>query len=97
MSGSKIIDGLNEAVKVSKGQNTNAKLRLIRVPENVDVKSIRAKLNMSQMDFSENFGFELSTVRNWEQGRRMPEKPARMLLRIIEESPETVEKVLKTG
>ncbi|MEM6381558.1 MAG: helix-turn-helix domain-containing protein [Pseudomonadota bacterium] len=90
MSASKIIDGLQEALDVSRGDAT-ARMRVVRVPENVDVKAIRQGLGMSQQGFAFAFGFSLATVRNWEQGRRVPEKPARMLLKIIEEYPQALE------
>lgn len=95
MSGDKIIQGLHEAIDVAKGNSNVAHLRVIQVPENVDVKAVRARLGMSQREFALSFGFPLATVRNWEQGRRVPEKPARLLLRIIEDSPETVERILE--
>jgi putative transcriptional regulator len=95
MSGKKIIDGLHEAIECAERDGAGARMRLIRVPEQVDVKSVRSGLRMSQAEFANAFGFELATVKNWEQGRRMPEKPARILLRMIEEAPEAVARLLQ--
>lgn len=97
MSGRKILVGLNEALEYAGGDCSKARVRVVKVPDQVDVKAIRDNLNMSQRQFAAAFGFPLSTVQNWEQGRRKPEGSARMLLRIIEEAPETAEKVLKAG
>jgi putative transcriptional regulator len=97
MSGSKILVGLEEALQYAGGDSSKARVRVVKVPDQVDVKAIRDNLNMSQRQFAAAFGFPLATVQNWEQGRRRPEGSARMLLRIIEEAPETAEKVLKTG
>jgi Predicted transcriptional regulator len=97
MSGVKILDGLREAVEYAKGDTTKARVRRLTVPDSVDVKSIRSTLKMSQKQFAAAFGFPLATVQNWEQGRRKPEGSARMLLRIIEESPQAAEKIIKTG
>lgn len=97
MSGLKILDGLREAIEYADGDVTKARVRVVRVPDHVDVRAIRGSLRMSQKEFAAAFGFPLATVQNWEQGRRKPEGSARMLLRIIEEAPETAEKVLQTG
>lgn len=51
---------------------------------------MRAKLGLSQADFAAAFGVSLGTVRNWEQGRRHPEGPARALLVVIDKSPKAV-------
>jgi putative transcriptional regulator len=61
----------------------------VRVPE-IDVGKVRAKLGLSQDEFAAAFGVSIGTVRNWEQGRRRPEGPARVLLRVIDKAPKTV-------
>jgi len=68
--------------------------RVARPPEQVDVHAIRKKLHMSQERFARRYGFSVWSVRNWEQGRRRPEGPARVLLRVIESNPEAVDKAL---
>jgi len=95
MSGAKILEGLNEALEYANGDASMARVRVIKVPDQVDVRAIRNRLQLSQREFAAAFGFPLATVQNWEQGRRKPEGSARMLLRIIEEAPQTAEKVLK--
>jgi putative transcriptional regulator len=40
-------------------------------------------LNLSQAEFSNRFGVALTTLRDWEQGRRKPEGPARVLMLVI--------------
>ena len=66
----------------------------IHVPETVDVRKIRARLGLSQQAFAATYGFALSTVRDWEQGRRQPERSARILLKIVEKEPEAVTRAL---
>jgi putative transcriptional regulator len=44
--------------------------------------------------FAARYGFSVGTLRNWEQGRRQPERSARILLRFIDRNPDAVEKVL---
>lgn len=53
----------------------------------IDVQSIRRMTGLSQAKFAELLGIELSTLRNWEQGRRHPTGPAQALLRAIRNNP----------
>lgn len=63
-------------------------------PEKVDVRAIRSKLKLSQAEFAERFGFTPAAVRQWEQGRRYPHGPARVLLTIIDREPDAVRRAL---
>jgi len=60
------------------------------------VKRLRGWTRLSQADFARLLGVELSTLRNWEQGRREPTGPARALLRAISTDPENVLRALGT-
>lgn len=55
-----------------------------------DVKAIRAKLGRSQTEFALMIGVSVATLRNWEQGRRVPEGPALALLRVAARDPDAV-------
>jgi len=55
-----------------------------------DVKAIRDKYGLSQIKFAQLLGISPATLRNWEQGRRKPEGPARILLFIADKHPEAV-------
>jgi putative transcriptional regulator len=66
----------------------------VHVPETIDVKKIRARLGLSQAAFAATYGFALSAVRDWEQGRRRPERSARILLKIVQKEPEAVSRAL---
>ena len=59
------------------------------------VRAIRERLAMSQTTFARLFGISIDTLQNWEQGRRQPEGPARMLLRVIDREPEAVRRALR--
>lgn len=97
MSGRKIIAGLQEALAHARGDDSVARVRVVRVPEQVDVKAIRQQLNMSQSEFARRFGFSLDALQNWEQGRRFPDSTARVLLKVIERAPNVVEDALALG
>ncbi len=58
------------------------------------VSALRAKFGLSQQQFAKRFGLSLRTVQEWEQKRRAPDGPAKLLLRIIAEDPEAVERVV---
>ena len=59
-----------------------------------DVKAIRARLKKSQSAFAAMIGVSVSTLQNWEQGRRVPEGPARALLKVAAEKPRAVAQAL---
>ena len=44
--------------------------------------------------FAARFGVALPTLRKWEQGKRRPDGPARVLLRVIEREPDAVRRAL---
>ena len=71
--------------------------RIVRVPDRVDVAALRRRLRLSQSAFAARFGFSLAAVRDWEQGRRRPEKAARILLMIIARDPKAVERALSAA
>lgn len=62
----------------------------------VDVKEIRRTLQKSQGEFAQMIGVSVSTLQNWEQGRRRPTGPARALLQVAVKHPEAVEEALST-
>jgi putative transcriptional regulator len=62
-----------------------------------DVKAVRAKLGKSQAEFALLIGVSVATLRNWEQGRRIPEGPARALLRVAAHNPRAVVAALHRG
>jgi putative transcriptional regulator len=68
--------------------------RRVYNPPLSNVKAIRRKLGLSQSQFAQQFGFSVRTVQQWEQGRAVPDRPARILLRVIETAPQAVERAL---
>lgn len=63
-------------------------------PTAVDVKSIRAKVGMTQEEFAVTFGINLGTLRHWERGDRLPRGSALVLLNLIQKDPATILKVI---
>ncbi len=89
----KIKAGLDDAKAFLEGTADEKRYR-IRVPARVDVRKIRTRLGLSQERFAATYGFAVSAVRDWEQGRRQPERSARILLKIVEKDPEAVTRAL---
>lgn len=86
--------GLKEALAYAKGSRTGAIVHEIAVPE-PDVAAIREKAGLSQRDFALSIGVSLGTLQGWEQKRRRPEGPARVLLALINKRPRLVQQELK--
>ena len=58
--------------------------------DKINVQSIRKKYGLSQDKFAKLLGISISTLRNWEQGRRKPDGPARILLLVAAKHPEAI-------
>jgi putative transcriptional regulator len=81
----KIAAGLNDAIAYANGDTSRA-----RVHEPVDVRAIRQANGMTQEAFARTYGFTIGALRDWEQGRKQPERTARILLGVIAENPAAV-------
>jgi len=91
--GERIIEGLEQAVAWSRGENSRARVTLVQAPD-VDVRDVRQRMGLSQAQFATKFGFPPATLRNWEQGRARPDASTRVLLAVIAKHPSAVEDVL---
>ena len=61
------------------------------------VRDLRLRARLTQMEFAARLGVPVETIRNWEQGKRLPRGPARALLAVISHAPETVFAALATA
>lgn len=87
-----LVRSVREAGEIRRGNKTPS--RTFRyTPQRV--KAIRRSLGKSQSEFALMLGVSVSTLQNWEQGRRMPEGPARALLRVAATHPEAVADALR--
>ena len=68
--------------------------KLQNAVDQIDIKKLRHDLHMSQPTFARQFGFNLRTLQQWEQGRCRPDEAARALLAVISHAPETVREAL---
>jgi putative transcriptional regulator len=86
-----LISSVKEAGKIHRGESKPSRTFVFQ-PE--AVREIREKLHKSQAEFARMIGVSVSTLQNWEQGRRQPEGPARALLVVASRAPEVVAKAL---
>lgn len=87
-----LIESVTEAGEIARGER--APSREFHIGD-ADVKRIRQASGLSQAKFARLIHVELSTLRNWEQGRRTPTGPAQVLLRAIENNPDAVVKAIE--
>ena len=83
----KLVDSIKEAGEIKAGRKVPSRVFEIKPPE---IKTVRARLNVSQNEFALMIGVSVRTLQNWEQGRRKPEGPAKALLRIASRNPSAV-------
>jgi putative transcriptional regulator len=95
--GDALIESLTEAVAFARGETgppAKATPRTHQV-ETPDIRAIRRRLHMSQDAFAEAFRIPLATLKNWEQGRRVPDAPAAAYLQAIARRPDVIREALR--
>jgi putative transcriptional regulator len=82
-----LLESVRQAGRIMRGE-----IQLSRVfeAETPNVKSIRAKFGVSQNEFASLLGISVRTLENWEQKRRLPKGPARVLLEVASAHPDAV-------
>lgn len=93
-SKNKIIAGLKEAVRYAKGDAELGTKFAVNMMAPLDVRGIRDRQGLTQKAFAERYEFSLATLKNWEQGHRVPTGASRILLLVIAKNPEAVEAAL---
>lgn len=86
-----LVESIKEAGRIHRGEIKPSREFIF---EAQDVRRIREKLHKSQAEFARMIGVSVSTLQNWEQGRRQPQGPARALLVVASKSPAVVAKAL---
>lgn len=87
-----IKQGLEEAIGYSEGQCLDA---VVHEFSSMDVKNVRAGMNMTQGEFASVFGISVNTLRHWERGDRTPQGPALVLLNVVQKEPQAVLRALR--
>jgi putative transcriptional regulator len=87
-----LVASLREGGAILRGKKPPSRVFAVEGP---DVREIRAQYGLSQNEFAAMLGISVGTLRNWEQGRRVPEGPARVLLQVAAKHPEAVWDVVR--
>ena len=87
-----LVASVREGGAILRGGRTSSRQFVVDGP---DVKRIRATYKLSQGEFAALLGISVATLRNWEQGRRTPEGPARILLQVVAKHPDAVWDVVR--
>lgn len=86
-----LLESVRQAGAIRRGERKPSRSRQFKP---TDVKAVRADLGQSQAEFALMIGVSVATLRNWEQGRRMPEGPALALLQVAAHNPAAVVEAL---
>jgi len=65
-------------------------------PAQPDLRTLRANLGLSQSQFADRYGLSIRTVQQWEQERAAPDQPARILLALIANEPDTMQRLIES-
>lgn len=82
-----LLESVRQAGKIKRGEMPASRRFVMDEP---DAAVIRQKYGMSQEAFASLMGISVATLRNWEQGRRKPQGPAKVLLTIAARQPEAI-------
>lgn len=91
--GKRLIKSAKEARTIARG-GADVTTYKVFVPAKIDVKAIRARRGLTQEEFCIRYGLSVASLRDWEQGRFLPDPTARAYLTIIDRAPEAVEEAL---
>jgi putative transcriptional regulator len=83
-----LLESVKQAKAIEKGEMKPA--RTFRINPRTDIVKVRGKLGLSQSKFAAVLGISADTLQNWEQGRRSPTGPAKVLLKIATRHPEVL-------
>jgi len=76
---------LREAERIKRGAMKPS--RVFKINPKNDIVRVRGRLGLSQSEFADVLGISADTLQNWEQGRRRPTGPAKVLLKIATRYP----------
>ena len=68
--------------------------RIVDDPAAERILALRKRMKLSRQKFADRFGLDARALQEWEQGRRIPDRAARVLLTVIDRDPEAVARAL---
>ena len=91
--GREVEEALGEVLAHVRGE-VELPCRIVDDPSAERILALRKRMKLSRQKFADRFGLDARAVQDWEQGRRVPDRAARVLLTVIERNPKAVEKAL---
>ena len=85
---------LQQALAFAQGDTAGCRVHTFEADGTPTLATIRMRSGLSQAEFARSIGVKKATLLNWEQGRRKPDGPARVLLALIAKEPGIVRRVL---
>ena len=89
----RLIEAAKEMMSHKRGEIA-LPVRSVTIPDDIDVRSIREEIGLSQSDFAETFCINQRSLQDWEQGRRKPESAVRAYLTVIKKDHAAVRRAL---
>ena len=93
--------GLRREIELALGEvlahvrgETELSCRIVEDPAAERIVALRKRLRLSRQKFADCFGLDARALQEWEQGRRVPDRAARVLLTVIDRDPEAVIRAL---
>ncbi len=87
--GREIEEALGEVLAHVRGE-VELPSRIVDDPTAERIVALRRRMKLSRRQFAERFGLDARAVQDWEQGRRVPDRAARVLLTVIDRNPDAV-------
>lgn len=87
--GREIEEALGEVLAHVRGE-VDLPCRIVDDPTAERIVALRRRMKLSRRQFADRFGLDVRAVQDWEQGRRVPDRAARVLLTVIDRNPEAV-------
>ncbi len=91
--GNEVEEALGEVLGHVRGE-IDLPCRIVDDPTAERILALRKRLKLSRQKFADRFGLDARALQDWEQGRRVPDRAARVLLTVIDHEPEAVERAL---
>ncbi len=91
--GKNVEEALGEVLAHVRG-DIDLPCRLVDDPSAARIRALRKRMKLSRQKFADRFGLDARALQDWEQGRRVPDRSARVLLTVIDREPEAVERAL---
>ena len=92
--GREVETALGEVLAHVRGE-TSLPCRIVDDPAAEHIVALRKRMKLSRQKFADRFGLDVRAVQEWEQGRRVPDRAARVLLTVIDRDPEAVERAIE--